>query len=74
MQTNQFQLKTGNILADRAHIDMPLLSAFFIIFLISGIAIFSASNGNSDFVISDFCSSVSLIVGGDKTNLSVFGE
>ena len=51
MQTNQFQLKTGNILADRAHIDMPLLSAFFIIFLISGIAIFSASNGNSNFVI-----------------------
>ena len=54
MQTNQFQLKTGNILADKAHIDMPLLSAFFIIFLISGIAIFSASNGNSNFVIAQF--------------------
>jgi len=51
MQIDQFKLKNPDIIADRAHIDMPLLSAFLVIFIISGVAIFSASNGNISFLI-----------------------
>ena len=51
MQIDQFKLKNSNLIADRAHIDMPLLSAFLVIFLISGIAIYSASNGSINFLI-----------------------
>ena len=51
MQIDQFKLKNSNVIADKAHIDMPLLSAFLVIFLISGIAIYSASNGSINFLI-----------------------
>ena len=51
MQIDQFKLKNPDIIAVRAHIDMPLLSAFLVIFIISGVAIFSASNGNISFLI-----------------------
>ena len=51
MQIDQFKLKSPDILANKAHIDMPLLLAFFVIFLISGVAIYSASNGSIDFLI-----------------------
>ena len=51
MQIDQFKLKNSNVIADKAHIDMPLLSAFLVIFLISGIAIYSACNGSINFLI-----------------------
>ena len=61
MQIDQFKLKHSNVIADKAHIDMPLLSAFLVIFLISGIAIYSASNGSINFLI-DLCNDHSCTV------------